>query len=57
MTSLCSQVLLNDYEDLSNFRSPSVKKKPLENKTVSSTTYHAADVMPKWNTNRLIRID
>ena len=32
-----SQVLLNDNEKLSNFRSPSVKKKPLENQTVSSS--------------------
>ena len=33
------QVLLNDNEDLSNFRSQSVKKKPLENKIVSTLNF------------------
>ena len=32
------QVLLNDDEDLSNFRSQSVKKKPVENRIVSTRT-------------------
>ena len=32
------QVLLNDDEDLSNFRSQSVKKKPVENRIVSTHT-------------------
>jgi len=36
MQKTVCQVLLNDDEDLSNFRSQSVKKKPVENKTVST---------------------
>jgi len=35
---LHKEVLLNDDEDLSNFRSQSVKKKPVENKIVSTGT-------------------
>lgn len=31
------QVLLNDSEELTSFRSQSVKKKPVENKTASTT--------------------
>ena len=36
MQKTVCQVLLNDDEDLSNFRSQSVKKKPVENKIVST---------------------